>query len=78
MDIPYRPGGLVRCCTLTLAMAYDLADRLEARPNETEGAKLPCRHCSTTMVFHDGAWERDKSAKSKYGDVPVPTEAELA
>lgn len=84
MNISYRPGGLMRCCTLTLSMLYQVAEEeglagdLELALNVTEGAKLPCRYCSTTMVFRDGAWEWDKSAKSKYGDVPVPAEAELA
>lgn len=77
MDYRYKPGGLMRCCTLTLAMAYDLADRLEARPREIKGEKLPCRHCSTTMVFVEGAWERDKSRAPIHG-VPIPAEAEQA
>lgn len=77
MEYKYRQGGLMRCCTLTLAMAYDLADRLEARPKEVEGEKLPCRSCSSTMIFNEGAWEWDKSRAPVHG-VPIPTEAELA
>lgn len=79
MPVPYRPGGLMRCCTLTLALAYDPAQRAKGGgANETQGAKLPCRSCSTTMIFHLGYWQRDLSAKNKYGDVPIPTDAELA
>lgn len=72
MDVPYRSGGLMRCCTLTLAMAYELSPL-----QHVEGNRLPCRACSTTMVFRDGAWEWDRSAKNKYGNVPVPPDAEL-
>lgn len=64
----------MRCCTLTLALAY----AAEVKPLVGKGGKLPCRYCSTTMIFRDGAWEWDKSAKNKYGDVPIPPEAEPA
>lgn len=74
MEYKFRPGGLVRCCTLTLSMYHEPPSVTEVE----QGTQLPCRYCSTTMIYIDDAWERDKSAKSKYGDVPVPTEAELA
>jgi len=73
MDYRFRQGGLMRCCTLTLA-------NFHALPLVTavaEGAKLPCRYCSTTMVYREGAWEWDKSRAPIHG-VAQPPEAELA
>lgn len=68
----YRPGGLMRCCTLTLALAYE-----SPRDAAAEEDKLPCRYCSSTMIFTSGAWEWDKSRTPIHG-VAIPAEAELA
>lgn len=68
----YRSGGLMRCCLQTLVMTY--ADNT-AEYQAGEGDKLPCRFCSSSMVFKDGAWEWDKSRAAQ---PPVPIEAELA
>lgn len=46
--IPIRPGGLMRCCTNTIA---------EHDGPEDEGTVLPCKRCPETMVVRDGAWE---------------------
>lgn len=77
MDYQYRQGGLVRCCTVTLAMAYDVGEPAVDGAVPVEGAKLPCRSCSTQMVYRQGAWEADRSRAPIHG-VPVPTEAEQA
>lgn len=76
MDYKYRQGGLMRCCTLTLAIVHDDANP-ELWPQAEQGEKLPCRSCSSTMIFVEGAWEWDKSRAPIHG-VPIPTDAELA
>jgi hypothetical protein len=44
-------GGLMRCCTGTLARV------LESQTEPTkEGTVLPCDHCDESMIFTDGAW----------------------
>jgi hypothetical protein len=69
----YRQGGLMRCCLLTMVKVY------EDDPTHVpfEGDKLPCRSCSSTMVFRQGAWEWDKSRANPTG-VVIPPDAELA
>lgn len=67
----YRSGGLMRCCLQTLVLVYE--DDPVHQP--FEGDKLPCRYCSSSMIFKDGAWEWDKSRAVQ---PPVPAEAELA
>lgn len=76
MEYQYRQGGLMRCCTLTLVLHHDMPGAAELAPT-AEGEKLPCRSCSSTMIFTEGAWERDKSRASIHG-VAIPTDAELA
>lgn len=71
----YRVGGLMRCCTLTLALAYDVGEPAVGEVPAREGALLPCRRCSSAMVFRDGAWEWDKSRKTR---PHVPPAAPLA
>lgn len=66
---PYRIGGLMRCCILTLSEA----DVFWCH----EGQELPCRWCSSKMVFRQGAWEWDRSRAPIHGFV-IPAEAELA
>ena len=53
-----RPGGLMRCCLLTLSEAMDAA---ETPPKE--GDMLECAYHSdaATMIFVDGAWEWKQS-----------------
>jgi hypothetical protein len=71
---PFEPSGLMRCCLRTLAMAYDPAEPAVDEVQAVEGAKLPCRACSTTMIFLGGMWRWDKSRAQP----PSPPEAELA
>jgi len=71
----YRVGGLMRCCTLTLAMAYDPGEPAVDEVQAVEGAVLPCRYCSSSMIFREGAWEWNKSRATQ---PPSPPEAELA
>lgn len=76
MEYKYRQGGLMRCCLVTLANFYDMPDATVVA-DVAEGTKMPCRSCSSTMVFVEGAWQWDKSRAPVHG-VPIPTEAELA
>lgn len=69
----YRVGGLMRCCTKTLALAAE--SNLKQIEQDPDAGFLPCRFCSTTMVFREGAWERDKSRTAQ---PPVPPAAQLA
>jgi hypothetical protein len=43
-----RIGGVMRCCIATLN-DYEGPDE--------EGTVVPCRHCSSSVIFRDGAWE---------------------
>lgn len=45
---PIRMGGLMRCCIQTI--------REREQPG-TEGETQPCRWCTSTSRFRDGAWE---------------------
>jgi len=58
-----RQGGLMRCCLLTLAEFYK--EPADIMGFEVEGQILPCRHCSSSMIFVEGAWEWNK-AKTDY------------
>lgn len=51
-QLPYRSGGLMRCCILTLEEEGLPASELG------EGDVLPCSYCSNQMVVHDECWER--------------------
>lgn len=51
--LPVRIGGLMRCCTGTLA---------EYGGPEDEGTVLPCKWCSSSMIVRDGAWEWNRDA----------------
>lgn len=52
-DVRCRPGGLMRCCTQTLAEKAD-ADLLK----QEEGETVTCLYChKETMVFRNGAYE---------------------
>lgn len=75
----YRPGGLMRCCTLTLANLYEPDQPGEPETAVYEGARLPCNYCSSKMVFKAGAWEWDKSRAPIHGNSqpPLPPEAEM-
>jgi hypothetical protein len=47
-----RPGGLMRCCTATLA------EHIEVGGPVAVGDILPCKHCSSSMrIAADGVWE---------------------
>lgn len=77
-DFRYRPGGLMRCCLVTLGKAYEPQLGTQPLTIETrEGDKLPCAYCSSVMIFTEGAWEWDKS-RAPVNGVPIPTKAELA
>lgn len=71
----YKPGGLMRCCLLTLAREYEQI--AAGAVVHADGDRLPCAYCSSSMNLVDGAWEWDKSRAPVHG-VPVPPEAELA
>lgn len=45
---PLRIGGVMRCCSGTLD---------EYTGPDEEGAVLPCKYCSSSLRFRDGAWE---------------------
>lgn len=48
-----RPGGLMRCCIVTLEGYME-----EATTPPKEGDKLHCEWCRDgEMIFRDGAWE---------------------
>ncbi len=47
-----RIGGLMRCCLGTLNGYYPDGPAAKA----TEGEVLPCRHCSSSMIFSEGYW----------------------
>ena len=51
----YEPGGLMRCCTATLAKRAK-----QGPPDEDE--VLPCDHCADTMRYTNGAWRWDTTA----------------
>jgi len=44
----FRPGGLTRCCILTIE---------ERKKPGTEGEVGQCTYCRFSMRFRDGAWE---------------------
>ena len=46
-----RIGGVMRCCSETLLIIPD--NELV----EKEGTILPCKYCSSSLIFRDGAWE---------------------
>jgi hypothetical protein len=46
-------GGLMRCCLKTLDGHYPDGPAAKA----TEGEVLPCKHCSSSMIFKGGFWE---------------------
>lgn len=72
----YKPGGLMRCCLVTLADFHDMPEGAKMAP-VPEGHGLACRFCQTKMVLRDGGWEWDKSRAPVHG-VPIPPEAEQA
>lgn len=44
-------GGLMRCCLATLE------ERMATcAPDPVEGEVLPCKYCSSSMIFGGGAW----------------------
>jgi len=45
-------GGLMRCCLETLDEHYPNGPACIA----AEGEVLPCKYCSSSMVFHLGWW----------------------
>lgn len=53
-----RQGGVMRCCVATLWLRM-----LEERPPE-EGEKLPCKWCSSGLIYRDGAWEWDREQEA--------------
>ena len=50
-----RPGGVMRCCIATLEK------RMASGPPH-EGELLPCDHCSSGLIYRDGAWEWNRNA----------------
>jgi hypothetical protein len=68
-----RPGGLMRCCTQTVADLYpDGPAQLG-----TEGQTLQCKFTDSPnhrMVFRDGGWEWDSEAKEERNEVSPPEE----
>ena len=63
VDTPFtqklRPGGLLRCCTQSLAEYAE-----EPQYNEKEGLTLACKWCKGGgMIFRDGAWEWNRPAE---------------
>ena len=56
-----RIGGLMRCCIETIGDLYPDGPAQVA----IEGQRLQCKYVDTPnhrMIFHDGAWEWDRSA----------------
>ena len=49
-------GGLKRCCLGTLDDHYPDGPAAKA----TEGEVLPCKHCSSQMIFCEGFWRWDR------------------
>ena len=47
-----RPGGLLRCCALTLVEKAEASQLPELQGSITE-----CKYCSEKMVLIDDAWE---------------------
>ena len=47
---PIRIGGVMRCCAETLS---------EREAPGRDGDVLPCRYCSSRLIFRSGAWEWD-------------------
>lgn len=60
-----RQGGLMRCCLLSLATWHKQVGMEPAVSPAKEGDILPCLHCSSSMIFKEGAWEWNK-AKTDY------------
>lgn len=60
-----RVGGLMRCC---LASLNEKCTELK----HVEGEVFPCLHCTSSMVFRDGAWEwlADPLPKGEASDRP--------
>ena len=53
IEYKLRPGGLMRCCTQTLADVMEVATE-----QPKEGDVLRCNYCKRdNMIFRDGAWE---------------------
>jgi hypothetical protein len=53
-----RPGGLMRCCLMTLEEASTWHQRRgRAYEPPKEGDKIKCGYCSHFMVYRKGAWE---------------------
>ncbi len=44
---PVNPGGLIRCCHLTMDTVL---------VHETEGETLECVFCDSVMIFQNGVW----------------------
>lgn len=63
-DVLIRPGGLMRCCILTIQ-----EDAATAAELPTEGKELPCHYCSGKVVFRDGAWQWPGAGKPLDGKV---------
>jgi hypothetical protein len=57
-----RSGGLMRCCTSTIAR--------HSGP-ETEGTTLSCDTCAAPMVIKAGAWEWYRPLSMENVDPPV-------
>ena len=47
-----RMGGLMRCCLATLGEHIG-GDPPEPKPGDV----VPCKYCSESMIYSDGAWE---------------------
>lgn len=45
---PVRPGGLFRCCMITIE---------ERETAGKQGEVQPCDYCDAEMIFNYGAWE---------------------
>lgn len=52
---PYtvHQGGLMRCC---LASLDDYQVEKPDDKEDVEGDVVPCKHCSSSVIFRDGAW----------------------
>lgn len=53
-----RLGGLMRCCTETLS---------ERTTPGTDGEIQPCKYCTQSTIFRDGAWEWNRPSSVKWG-----------
>jgi len=51
----YRSAGLLRCCIETI--------HRHNAPGRTEGERLTCPTCKTSIAWKGGAWEWPRSAE---------------